>query len=43
VQVGTQSFVDPDASGHIVRELAERLAADGVTDVREIVGALKTD
>lgn len=40
VQVGTQSFVDPDASGHIVRELAERLAADGVSDVREIVGAL---
>jgi dihydroorotate dehydrogenase (NAD+) catalytic subunit len=42
VQVGTQSFVDPDASGHIVRELVERLAADGVSDVRELVGALKT-
>src|SRR5450432_314700 len=42
VQIGTQSFVDPDASGRIVRDLVSRLAADGVTDVRELVGALKT-
>ena len=42
VQVGTQSFVDPDASGHIVRDLAERLRADGISDVRELVGALRT-
>jgi dihydroorotate dehydrogenase (NAD+) catalytic subunit len=41
VQVGTQSFIDPDSSGHIVRDLAARLAADGVSDVREIVGALR--
>jgi len=41
VQVGTQSFIDPDCSGHIVRDLEARLAADGVTDVREIVGALR--
>jgi dihydroorotate dehydrogenase (NAD+) catalytic subunit len=40
VQVGTQSFIDPDASGGIVRQLAERLAADGISDVRELVGAL---
>jgi dihydroorotate dehydrogenase (NAD+) catalytic subunit len=42
VQVGTQSFVDPDASGRIVRELRARCAGDGVADVRELVGALKT-
>jgi dihydroorotate dehydrogenase (NAD+) catalytic subunit len=42
VQVGTQSFVDPDAAGRIARELAARLAADGVGDVRELVGALRS-
>jgi len=42
VQIGTQSFVDPDASGRIVRELEARLRADGVSDVRELVGALQT-
>ena len=41
VQVGTQSFVEPDASGHIVHDLAERLRADGISDVRELVGALR--
>jgi dihydroorotate dehydrogenase (NAD+) catalytic subunit len=40
VQIGTQTFVDPDASGRIVRDLEVRLAADGVSDVRELVGAL---
>jgi dihydroorotate dehydrogenase (NAD+) catalytic subunit len=43
VQVGTQSFVDPDASGGIVRALETRLAADGISDVRELVGALRLD
>jgi dihydroorotate dehydrogenase (NAD+) catalytic subunit len=41
VQVGTQSFVDPDASGRLVRDLDARCRADGVTDIREIVGALR--
>ena len=41
VQVGTQSFVDPDASGRIVRDLAARCAADGIGDVRELIGALR--
>jgi dihydroorotate dehydrogenase (NAD+) catalytic subunit len=41
VQVGTQNFVDPDAAGGIVRDLAARLAADGISDVRELCGALK--
>src|SRR4029078_8980742 len=41
VQVGTQSLVDPHASGHIVRDLQARLAADGISDVRELIGALR--
>jgi dihydroorotate dehydrogenase (NAD+) catalytic subunit len=41
VQVGTQSFVDPDASGRIVRDLESRCRADGVTDIRQLVGALQ--
>jgi dihydroorotate dehydrogenase (NAD+) catalytic subunit len=40
VQIGTQTFVDPDAAGRIVRDLEACLAADGVSDVRELVGAL---
>ena len=43
VQVGTQSFVDPDASGGIVRDLQSRLRADGISDVQELIGALRTD
>jgi dihydroorotate dehydrogenase (NAD+) catalytic subunit len=42
VQVGTQNFVDPDNACRIARDLAAALAADGVTDVRELVGALRT-
>src|SRR5262249_19560879 len=41
VQVGTQSFVDPDASGRIVRDLESQLAAEGVGDIREILGVLR--
>ena len=43
VQIGTQSFVDPDASGRIVRELESRLRADGISDVQELIGALRID
>ena len=40
VQVGTQSFVDPDTSGHIVRDLdAPASRPTGSRDVRELVGA----
>ena len=42
VQIGTQNFVDPDASGRIVRQLAAYCASEGISDVRELVGALKT-
>jgi dihydroorotate dehydrogenase (NAD+) catalytic subunit len=41
VQVGTQNFVDPDASGRIVRDLDRRLREDGISDVRELIGALR--
>jgi dihydroorotate dehydrogenase (NAD+) catalytic subunit len=41
VQVGTQSFIDPAASERVVREIEAICAADGITDVRELVGALK--
>jgi dihydroorotate dehydrogenase (NAD+) catalytic subunit len=41
VQVGTQNFVDPDSAGRIVRDLQSALSAQGVSDVREIVGALR--
>jgi dihydroorotate dehydrogenase (NAD+) catalytic subunit len=41
VQVGTQNFVDPDKACRITRDLAAALAAEGVSDVRELVGALR--
>ena len=42
VQVGTQNFVDPDAAARLVSELQRMLAADGISDVRELIGALRT-
>jgi dihydroorotate dehydrogenase (NAD+) catalytic subunit len=42
VQVGTQSFVDPAASERIVGEIQEFCRRDGVTDVRELIGSMKT-
>ena len=41
VQIGTQNFVDPDASGRIVRDLEAYCRGEGITDIRELVGALK--
>lgn len=41
IQVGTQSFVDPDASERIVREIEAYCRADGITDVRELIGTLR--
>lgn len=40
VQVGTQNFVDPAASERVVREIRAFCTAHGVTDIRELVGAL---
>ena len=42
VQLGTQNFVDPDAAARLVGDLQRMLLADGVTDVRELIGALRT-
>ena len=40
VQVGTQSFIDPASAERIIREIEEYCRAQGVTDVRELVGGL---
>ncbi|MFW6337122.1 MAG: dihydroorotate dehydrogenase, partial [Phycisphaeraceae bacterium] len=39
VQVGTASFVDPTAAVSVARGLAEYLDAQGIDDVRDLVGA----
>jgi dihydroorotate dehydrogenase (NAD+) catalytic subunit len=41
IQVGTQSFVDPAASERIVREVEDLCRRDGISDFRELIGALK--
>jgi dihydroorotate dehydrogenase (NAD+) catalytic subunit len=41
VQVGTQNFVDPAASERMVREITSFCQAERISDVREIVGALR--
>jgi dihydroorotate dehydrogenase (NAD+) catalytic subunit len=41
VQVGTQSFVEPDAATRVLRELEELCASAGVTRVLELRGALQ--
>jgi dihydroorotate dehydrogenase (NAD+) catalytic subunit len=42
VEVGTASFVDPDAAVRIVDEMARWCEAHGVAAVRDVVGTLKT-
>jgi dihydroorotate dehydrogenase (NAD+) catalytic subunit len=41
VQVGTQSFADPAASERIVREIDVYCRSEGVSDVTELIGALR--
>jgi dihydroorotate dehydrogenase (NAD+) catalytic subunit len=41
VQVGTQNFVDPDGAAGIVTELAALCERDGISDIRELIGALQ--
>lgn len=41
VQVGTASFLDPGAAGRIVTEMEEYLVAEGIGDVKELIGALR--
>lgn len=40
VQVGTQTFVDPDAACRVHRELLDFCAAEGLASVTELVGTL---
>jgi dihydroorotate dehydrogenase (NAD+) catalytic subunit len=40
-QVGTQSFVDPHAAARIVSDLRALCDAERISDVRELIGALK--
>ncbi len=42
VEVGTASFVDPDAAVRIVGEIAAWCGAHGVARVRDLVGAVRT-
>ena len=42
VQVGTQNFIDPASAERIVREVEEFCRQNGVTDLGELVGALRT-
>lgn len=41
IQVGTQSFVEPNAAARILRELEAYLAEEKVSDMRELIGALR--
>jgi dihydroorotate dehydrogenase (NAD+) catalytic subunit len=42
VQVGTQNFIDPASAERIVREAEEFCRQNSVSDVRELVGAIRT-
>jgi dihydroorotate dehydrogenase (NAD+) catalytic subunit len=42
VQVGTQNFVDPAASERVVAEIEAFCRRDGISDFRELIGALRT-
>ena len=43
VQVGTATFYDPTSSERMVDELARRLEETGVTEVRQVVGTLRSN
>lgn len=43
VQVGTATFYDPTASERLVDELTQKLSESGVSDVRSIVGTLRSN
>jgi dihydroorotate dehydrogenase len=40
VQVGTACFLGPDVPVRIADEMAALLAAEGIADVRDLVGAV---
>jgi dihydroorotate dehydrogenase (NAD+) catalytic subunit len=41
VQVGTQNFIDPASAERIVREVEEFCRQNAISDVRELVGAMR--
>ena len=43
VQVGTATFYDPTVSERILDDVTQRLVESGVTEVREIVGTLRSN
>jgi dihydroorotate dehydrogenase (NAD+) catalytic subunit len=42
VQVGTASFLDPQSSQRIARDMERYLAENGINSIREIIGSLET-
>ena len=40
VQVGTQNFIDPASSEHVVREVEDFCRQNAISDLRELVGGL---
>jgi dihydroorotate dehydrogenase (NAD+) catalytic subunit len=43
VQIGTATFADPAVSGRLVDELKKLLVSEGLQNIREIVGSLKSN
>jgi dihydroorotate dehydrogenase (NAD+) catalytic subunit len=43
VQVGTASFVAPDAAQRIAEDMESWMISQGETDIRELIGALRVD
>jgi dihydroorotate dehydrogenase (NAD+) catalytic subunit len=43
IQVGTATFYDPTASERMVDELARRLLEAGISELRQVVGSLRSN
>ncbi len=43
VQVGTATFADPSVSGRLVEELGNALKAEGLADVKGLIGTLRSN
>jgi dihydroorotate dehydrogenase (NAD+) catalytic subunit len=43
IQVGTASFVDPDAGAKIARGMEEYCLREGIADIQELVGGMRVD
>ena len=41
VQIGTASFADPGLLGRLAGEVEERLEAEGIADVNDLIGTLR--